>query len=80
MVMAEAMPEGVPAEAMVPPIMRRLLDAADAAIRNQQAALASPGGVLRGITLELEIDHRGAVVESTCYIERRGVHRSRKGD
>ena len=56
-------------------LMAALEAAAVAAIRNQAPALTGGSGVLRSVNLELEISNAGAVVDSTCWVERRGVHR-----
>ncbi len=43
-----------------------------------EPALTCDVGRVRGLHLELELSNAGNVVESVCWIERRGVHR-RKG-
>lgn len=60
-------------------LMQRLIDAATESITNQEPAITGPSaGHLRGVVLDLEINGQGAVIDSTCYVERRGVHRTRK--
>jgi hypothetical protein len=59
----------------MPQIIETIVEAAEIAIRNQQAAITSDAGRLRSITLELEISNAGAVIDSRCWTERRGVHR-----
>ena len=49
----------------------RLVQAAEAAIRNERASLESPAGHVRGLTIELVIDGAGQVRESVAYVERR---------
>jgi hypothetical protein len=49
--------------------------AASDAIRDQAPALVGGGGSLRSVNIELELSNVGAVVDSPCWIERRGVHR-----
>ena len=55
-----------------------LTEAATAAIANERQSLAYEPHRLRGIVLELRIDGKGAVVEGTCYVERKT--RPIKGD
>ena len=45
--------------------------AAAEAIRNERQGLEYAPERLRGIVLDLKIDAKGAVVEGTCYVERR---------
>jgi hypothetical protein len=52
--------------------------AAVASIRSQGPALTSEAGTLTAVTITLEIANNGAVIDSRCTVERRGVHR-RKG-
>ena len=52
-------------------LIARLTDAAAEAIANEQQSLSYDPHRLRGIVLELRIDGRGAVVEGTCYVERK---------
>jgi hypothetical protein len=59
-------------------LIAMLVAAASDAIRNQAPALTCDVGRVRGLHLELEISNAGQVVDSVCWIERRGVHR-RKG-
>ena len=49
----------------------RLVQAAEAAIRNERQALVSPVGHVRGVTIALVIDGAGQVREVVCYVERR---------
>ena len=49
----------------------RLVQAAEAAIRNERPALVSPAGHVRGLTIELVIDGAGQVREAVAYVERR---------
>ena len=59
-------------------ILETILATATEAIRNQTPAITSDTGRLKSITLELELSNGGDVVDSVCWVERRGVHR-RKG-
>ncbi len=52
-------------------LIERLTDAATEAIRDERQGLAYEPHRLRGIVLELRIDGKGAVVEGTCYVERK---------
>ena len=52
--------------------------AAVEAIRNQTPAITSDAGRLKSVTLELELSNTGQVIDSICWVGRRGVHR-RKG-
>ena len=65
----------------VPPadLVETLVGAATDAIRNQAPALTCDVGWVRGLRLELELANTGAVVDSVCWIERRGVHRRKGG-
>jgi hypothetical protein len=56
-------------------LIETLVSAAEQAIRNQAGALACDVGRVRGLHLELELANNGDVVDSVCWIERRGVHR-----
>jgi hypothetical protein len=62
----------------MPEIVETLVTAAADAIRNQTPAITSDAGYVRSITLELEIANGVQVIDSTCWIERRGVHRKRQ--
>jgi hypothetical protein len=59
-------------------LVETLIEAASAAIRNQTPALTSDAGYVKSITLELSLANGHQVVDSTCWVERRGVHRKRK--
>ena len=59
-------------------LLETILAVAAEAIRNQTPAITGDAGRLKSITLELELANNGAVIDSTCWVERRGVHR-RKG-
>lgn len=61
-----------------PDLVERLQAAAAEAIANQTSAISADGGHVKSLTLELELSHSGAVIDSTCWIERRGVHRRRE--
>ena len=61
-----------PADALI----ETLVAAATTATRNQ-AAFACDVGRVRGLHLELELSNAGDVIDSTCWVERRGVHRRR---
>ncbi len=52
-------------------LIERLQVAASDAIANEKQSLAYEPHRLRGIVLELRIDGKGAVVEGTCYVERK---------
>lgn len=52
-------------------LIERLQVAASDAIANERPSLVYEPHRLRGVTLELRIDGKGAVVESTCWVERR---------
>jgi hypothetical protein len=58
-------------------LVETLISAATDAIRNQAGALTCDVGRVRGLHLELEISNAGNVIDSVCWIERRGVHRRR---
>jgi hypothetical protein len=47
-------------------------------IRNQTPALTSDAGRVRSVTLERELSNAGDVVDSTCWVERRGIHRRKE--
>jgi hypothetical protein len=68
-------PRCVPADDLI----ETLVSAASDAIRNQAPALTCDVGRVRGLHLELELANNGAVVDSVCWIERRGVHRRTGG-
>lgn len=59
-------------------LVQRLTSAAAEAIANQAPAIVDGAGNLRSITLELQIANGGQVIDSVCYVERRGVHRIKK--
>ena len=59
-------------------ILETIRAAAAEAIKNQRPAITSDAARLKSITLELELANNGAVIDSTCWVERHGVHR-RKG-
>ena len=52
-------------------LIERLQVAASEAITNERQSLSYEPHRLRGIVLELRIDGKGAVVEGTCYVERK---------
>ena len=52
-------------------LIERLTVAAAEAIAAEKQSLAYEPHRLRGIVLELRIDGKGAVVEGTCYVERK---------
>ncbi len=52
-------------------LIERLVAAASDAIANEKQSLAYQPHRLRGIVLDLKIDGKGAVVEGTCYVERK---------
>jgi hypothetical protein len=56
-------------------LVETILAAAAEAIRTQTPAITSDAGGPKSITLELELANNGAVVDSTCWVERRGMHR-----
>lgn len=56
-------------------LVETIAAAAVEAIRNQSPAITSDAGHLKSVTLELELSNAGQVIDSTCWIERRGVHR-----
>jgi len=60
-------------------LVQAIVDAAEAAIRNQETAITSNAGRLKSITLELELANNGDVIDSTCWTERRSVHRRKGG-
>ena len=66
---------GEPAPAI--DLIEHLVAVAAEAIRNQASALTCDVGRVRGLHLELELSNAGKVVDSVCWIERRGVHRRR---
>lgn len=57
-------------------LVQRIVDAMTEAIVSQAAAIESGTGQLRSVTIELELSNVGAVIDSTCWTERRGVHRA----
>ena len=58
-------------------LIERLQQSATDAIANLAAAIDSDAGRLRSITVELELANNGAVIDSRCFVERRGVHRAK---
>ena len=56
-----------------------LIEAAASAIRNQQTALTADVGYVKSVTLELSLANGAEVVDSTCWVERRGVYRTKRG-
>jgi hypothetical protein len=60
-------------------IVETLIEAASAAIRNQTPALTSDAGYVKSVTLELSLANGHQVIDSTCWVERRGVHRKKSG-
>jgi hypothetical protein len=53
-------------------LVRRLTEAAVAAIENERGALESPAaGHVRGVTIELILTSQGMVHEALAYVERR---------
>ena len=62
-----------PADALI----ETLAAAATTAIRNQSPSLTCDVGWVRDLHPELDIGNAGAVSDSVCWIERRGVHRRR---
>jgi hypothetical protein len=58
-------------------LVETLVEAAATAIRNQAPAITAERGYVRSLTLELELANGAEVVDSTCWVERRGVHRRR---
>jgi hypothetical protein len=67
-----------PAAAAAGDLVETLVEAAAAAIRNQAPAITAERGYVRSLTLELELAAGAEVVDSTCWVERRGVHRRTK--
>jgi hypothetical protein len=59
-------------------LVETILTGAAEAIKSQMPAITSDAGRLESITLEPELANNGAVIDSTCWVEWRGVHR-RKG-
>jgi hypothetical protein len=55
-------------------LMETIIAAAFEAVRNQTPAITGDAGRLKSIALELELSNAGDVVDSTCWVERRGVH------
>jgi hypothetical protein len=49
------------------------------AIRKQAPSITSDADRLKSITLEPEPANNGNVIDSTCWVDRRGVHRKGKG-
>jgi hypothetical protein len=66
--------------ALVSPLVARLQSAACEALANLSGAIDADVGRLRSVTVELEVGNNGAVIDSRAFVERRGVHRARKGD
>ena len=52
-------------------LVTRLTEAAAAAIANERPSLEHDANRLRGVTLELTVANNGAVIEGTCYVERK---------
>lgn len=65
-------------EDATPAIVEALIGAAADAIRNQTPALTAAVGYVKSVTLELTLGGGHRVVDSTCWVERRGVHHPRK--
>ncbi|MND06410.1 hypothetical protein D3C83_277660 [compost metagenome] len=61
-------------------LVETLVSAAADAIRNQSPSITSDAGRLKSITIELEISNVGAVIDSTAWTERRGVHRTKRNE
>jgi hypothetical protein len=59
-------------------LVETIIAVAADAIRNQTPAITGDAGRLKSITLELELSNAGDVVDSTCWVERRGVHRRKE--
>jgi hypothetical protein len=55
-------------EGIVTDLVERLTDAA---IANERPALEHDPARLRGVTIELTVANNGAVVEGTCWVERK---------
>jgi hypothetical protein len=64
-----------PAAAPAGGLVETLVEAAAAAIRGQAPAITAERGYVRSLTLELELANGAEVVDSTCWVERRGVYR-----
>lgn len=58
-------------------LVETIVAAAVAAIQNQRPALTSDAGYVKSVNLELELTRAGQVVDSTCWLECRGVHQRR---
>ena len=58
-------------------LVETIVSAASDAIRNQTPSIMAEAGRLKSITLELELANGAQVIDSTCWVERRGVHRRR---
>jgi hypothetical protein len=54
-------------------LVRRLTDAAAAAIVDERPALENPRGHVRVVTIELVLTGAGQVHEAGCYVERRAA-------
>ena len=52
-----------------------LAEAAHQAIQSQETALSNGAGMVTSVTLVFDIANNGAVIDSRCLVERRGVHR-----
>jgi hypothetical protein len=59
-------------------LVQRLTEAATEAIANERPTLEHKPEQLQGVTIELKIANSGAVVDATCYVERKYVFRPRK--
>ena len=58
----------------------RLVQAAEAAIRNERPSIEHPTGHVLGVTIELALTSTGQVCEAIAYVERRtrgGAHLAR---
>ena len=52
-------------------LIARLTDAAAEAIANERQSLGYDVNRLKDITIELTVANNGAIVEGTCYVERK---------
>jgi hypothetical protein len=59
-------------------LVETLIEAAAEAIRNQTPALTGSAGYVKSLTLEFQLANGHQVIDSTCWVERRAVHRKRK--
>jgi hypothetical protein len=61
----------MPAATDVPAdLVSRLADAAAAAVRNERPSLSYQPERLRSITVELELDRAGAIIDGRAFVER----------